>query len=398
MASTDPADTKCHLLTPPGTAAIAVVRVRGPQAWSVVRRHVRGRLGELLEAATPGRLRYGVFVDDAGVVDDVIMSYVSKPAGCDCVDLSCHGGVRVVERILAAFSRAGARVADSSDAPFPARELPEQIRFRALTLLERARTRRAALFLMAQADLLPREYERILQLARDGKVAEAQAALARLAERSTGSHRLIQIAEVALVGPPNAGKSRLANRLAGRHDGAIVTERAGTTRDWVTLDASFEGVPVTLIDTAGDRATDDHLEGAAIGAGRRRIEQADAVILVFDAADRQSEAARSEWWGRLSGRKWILALNKSDLCPKAPSLGDAGPGDAPVAVISAETGDGVDHLRHLIVEQLGIPSLPPGLPIIFEETLRVRTATLASDRVASAEELVEGVRRLMTAC
>jgi tRNA modification GTPase len=251
------------------------------------------------------------------------------------------------------------------------------------------------LFLAAQAHLLPREFERVIQLAESGDAAAARAALLTLVERSDGAHRLAQAAEVALVGPPNAGKSRLANRLAGRVAGPIVTDRAGTTRDWVSLDAAVEGVPVTLIDTAGDRPTEDPLEREAIRVGRRRADSTDLFVLVLDSVNLPAAEALSEWHARLRGREWILALNKSDLCPRV-SLKDFDPPEAVSAVrVSAHNGEGMERLGRLIVRKLRVASLPEGEPIVFEADIRIRMLSLARDEAVSAEHLAERIRRAL---
>jgi tRNA modification GTPase len=124
----------------------------------------------------------------------------------------------------------------------------------------------------------------------DAEVAAAAAVLAaeiavHLAEGERGE-RLRSGLEIAILGAPNAGKSSLLNALAGR-EAAIVSARAGTTRDVVEVRLDLDGVPVTLADTAGLREAADEIEAEGIRRARRRAEEADLVLALFGSHRRQ---------------------------------------------------------------------------------------------------------------
>src|SRR5207248_5371554 len=118
------------------------------------------------------------------------------------------------------------------------------------------------------------------KLAQEARAAAAE--VARLAASFRGGRLLSEGLVVALVGRPNVGKSSLLNALCGR-ERALVTAEPGTTRDYVEAELEWYGVPVTLVDTAGEREVSDPVERRGVELGRARAAQADAVVLVVDA-------------------------------------------------------------------------------------------------------------------
>ena len=116
---------------------------------------------------------------------------------------------------------------------------------------------------------------------------------------------------VAVIGPPNVGKSSLVNRLA-RRDVAIVTASPGTTRDVIEVQLDLEGLPVTMLDTAGLRDTADPIEAEGIARARSRAEQADLRLYVFEAGGAEPEIE--------ADARTILVANKADLARQPSGL------------------------------------------------------------------------------
>jgi tRNA modification GTPase len=170
--------------------------------------------------------------------------------------------------------------------------------------------------------------------------------------------------EVAIVGAPNVGKSTLLNALAGR-EAAITSEYAGTTRDVIEVRMDLAGLPVTLLDTAGLRETDDHVEGIGIELAKKRAEAAD--LRVFLAEDRNDID---------------LPIREQDIVlrPKADLLSDV-PG-----AISGKTGQGVDDL----VREIGrILKDRAGKAGIATRARHRDAMKAASDRLMSAQEILK---------
>src|SRR4051794_29565767 len=157
---------------------------------------------------------------------------------------------------------------------------------------------------------------------------------AHLADGGRGE-RLREGLLVAIVGAPNAGKSSLLNALGGR-EAAIVSTRAGTTRDVVEARLDLGGVPVTLADTAGLRESADEIEVEGVRRARRRAEEADLILAVF-AADQPPDA---ETLAFLRPGTALVVANKTDLAPAPAEIGGLTP-----LPVSARTGAGLDALR-----------------------------------------------------
>lgn len=153
------------------------------------------------------------------------------------------------------------------------------------------------------------------------------AELVRESEKTEVAERVRTGFEVAIVGPPNAGKSTLLNALAGR-DAAITSEIAGTTRDVIEVRMDLQGIPVTILDTAGLRVTQDVLEAAGVERAKKRADQADLRVILCEPGMKPVMDARNED---------LIRTPKSDL----------GNGD-----FSAVTGEGLDALVSDITEVL----------------------------------------------
>jgi tRNA modification GTPase len=331
--------TQVSVLTPPGSAAVAVLAVRGPDAWPVLQRLFKNSRGEPL-AAPPGGFIFGRLGDQAA--DEVILA----AAGSDSFEVHCHGGPRVVAWLLNLFRRSGI----SEEPPAGGDRAPEAAR-----LLPLARTARTAGILL---DQLHGAYDRAEEVVRlGGRSADEMRAVLRRNSR-VGRH-LVEPWTVAIAGAPNAGKSSLLNALAG-FARSVVSPIPGTTRDAVSVSLAFDGWPVDLIDTAGLRDTPDTLESEGVERARAAATGSDLVLWVADSTGPRPESVR-EVAGPLGidDEKVVVVFNKTDLA-------DVAPDEFPEAVrVSAATGFGLPDLAARIVAAL-VPDAPaPGEPVPF---------------------------------
>lgn len=331
-----------------GRAAIAVLRVSGSGTQAVVER--------LVGPVPPARRASvrALRAADGEVVDRALVLWLPGPGsytGEDSAELHLHGGIAVVQAVSAALAQAGARPAEAGEftrraflhgkmdlleaegvADLVAAETEAQRRL-ALAQLGGAqsavladwaeRLRRALAWQEALIDFpdedLPPEVEGEL-------LAELASLAAALEEAAAGAQRGARVRDglvVAVSGPPNVGKSSLVNVLAQR-EVAITSPMPGTTRDALEVWIDVAGVPVTLIDTAGLRETDDPVEAEGVRRALDRASRADLVLHVVEASDP----------GAVAGGGLHVA-NKVDLTPAPPGwLG-----------VSAATGAGIDTLR-----------------------------------------------------
>lgn len=373
---TDLAETIVAPITGTAPAAVAVIRLSGPDAYPIAARV----FAPWPNPVEPWRARYGRFAHGD---DGLILpfpdghGYTGEPA----VEMSIHGGRASVEGLLRACWQAGARPARPGEFSLRAflngrldLSQAEGVRETVDALAERqlrsANWARAGGLRHAITDLRERtlgvlaaiearvdfaeeldELDPALLIAEIGRVAYACAAWVNTAEAG----RIVRDGyRVVLAGLPNAGKSSLLNSLLGR-DRAIVTDTPGTTRDTLEELLVVEGLPVQLVDTAGLRETDDTVEQLGVERSRTAAAAADCVLLLVDSSQGWTPENQTEWDRLLSvlpaGRLHRIAT-KADLDP-SPQGGVEGPR------VSTVTGEGLPEFRtwlaHTLAEHSHLP-------------------------------------------
>ena len=398
----------------PGQGSVAIVRLSGPAALAIGRRLFRAPGNQLWESH---RILYGHVVDPASGerIDEALLLLMQAPrsfTGEDVVEFHCHGGLICVQRVLELVLACGARRAQAGE--FSQRAFLngrlDLTRAEAVSDLVTARSRRAAQLALAGLDGgLQRQIsalrERLLdQLAElearvdfeedlpllDGAAVAAELAAVRfaLAELVAGAAQgqlLREGLRVAIVGRPNVGKSSLLNRLS-RSERAIVTDLPGTTRDLVESELVLQGVPLTLLDTAGIRSTNDPIEQLGIERSRSALASADLVLLLFDLT--------AGWTGEDQALRALVPegvaclvvgnkLDRGELAPEGPVLAD------PAEVrISAATGAGIEELVGTLLARCG-SSGDQGIAV----ALNRRQADLAASAAASLERSLEAAEQ-----
>ncbi|MEB3235357.1 MAG: tRNA uridine-5-carboxymethylaminomethyl(34) synthesis GTPase MnmE [Cyanobacteriota bacterium] len=383
----------------PGQGSVAIVRLSGPEAESIARRLFVAPGDQVWDSH---RILYGHVVDpDSGErVDEALLLLMRAPRSFtreDVVELHGHGGLVCVQRVLALVLAAGARRAypgEFSQRAFLNGRL-DLTRAEALGQLVAARSRRAAQLAMAGLDgglqqrLAPLRSRLLDQLAElearvdfeedlpplDGAAVVAalesvRGELEQLVSESRQGELLRQGLRVAIIGRPNVGKSSLLNRLSQR-ERAIVTDLPGTTRDLLESELVLDGVPLTLLDTAGIRDTDDPLEQLGIARSRAALAGADAVLLVFDLVVGWTPADQALLEQVPPGAPVLVAGNKADQAGvPAGSVRDPLTVLQPAEVVfSALDGSGVGDLVRTLLSRCGATALE-GLQVALNERQR----------------------------
>jgi tRNA modification GTPase len=393
--------------------AISVVRVSGAHAGAI--------LTSLAGAIPPPRMATRILIRDAnqGPIDDAVVLWFPAPksaTGEDIAEFHVHGGRAVLAALFAALSLfENTRAAEPGEFTRRAfengkldlteaeglddlihadtdRQRRQALRQLKGLLGDKARSWRAQIIEASalieagidfsdegdvSAELIAPALERIKSL--HAEIAEVLAAQSR-------SERLRDGMVVAIAGPPNVGKSTLMNQLA-RREVAIVSPHAGTTRDVIEVQLDLDGYPVTVIDTAGIRATEDPVEQEGVRRARARAAEADLVLwLVEDETHEHAVQGAAPVW--LLRNKIDLNALSGDVAGMGQTWGSA------YFEISAARGDGLPELMTALVDHAeNVFGADDGGLISRERQRRLLGETVASlrrsiDAVGSGEELV----------
>ncbi len=367
-------DTIAAIATAPGVGAVGIVRLAGPESFAIAGGVFRARAGKRVVETPAGRVLFGRIVDGDETIDEALLLTFRAPhsyTGQDVIELQTHGGPAVLRAVLGLVLRRGARPAGPGEFTLRAfmngrLDLVQAEAVLDLVNAQSERARRGAAMGLTKAlserlELIQSDITQVygnLQAVfdyPDEGVEESEfgeplgRALARI-DRLLATARAGRIAQrgarLALVGRPNAGKSSLLNALLG-FERSIVSERPGTTRDYLEAPLDIGGIPITAVDTAGLRETADLIEAAGVTSARRVAESADLTVLLFDGSAPLQEddlsLARS-----LDPVRSLVVASKADLegAWSDKSLG------VPVLHVSAKTGEGLDALRDRIREHL----------------------------------------------
>ena len=397
-------DTICAPATVPGTGAISVIRVSGPEALTIADKVITCRKGSIAEAAGY-TIKFGNIYDTSGaLLDEVLVSVFRAPhsyTGENSIEISCHASSYIVSSVMDLLYAAGCRAAEPGE--FTQRALlngkmdlaqaeavadviasqnaaAHRIAFKQMkggfsTELKGMRSELLELVSLMELELDFSEEE--VEFADRERLNELLAALIAHVSRLIDSFKLGNAIKngvpVAIAGATNTGKSTLLNVLLGE-DRAIVSDVHGTTRDTVEETLNIDGVLFRFIDTAGLRETNEIVEKIGIERTFKKISEASIVLGMIDltrdfesTCETISEIIEKVDFG---SQKLVFLLNKTDICEVnknvstinyivslldnkwitsnvVNSVSEAAY-DAPIIPISAKTGAGIDVLRSVL--------------------------------------------------
>ncbi|SMC00025.1 tRNA modification GTPase trmE [Hymenobacter roseosalivarius DSM 11622] len=366
-------DTIIALSTPPGAGAIAVIRLSGPEAFALTDGLFRGKN---LAGQPSHTLHYGTLREaDGRILDEVVVSLFRGPNSYtreDVVEISCHGSDYIVQQVLAAFTRRGARFAEAGE--FTKRaflhgafDLAQAEAVADLIAADSALSHQVAMqqmrggFSRELRDLRARlvQFAALLELEldfgeEDVEFADRTGLVALLEEVQALVRRLLHSFELGnvikngvitvIAGRPNAGKSTLLNALLNE-DRAIVSAVAGTTRDLIEDEVSIEGIRFRFVDTAGLRETTDEVESIGVERTRQRVRQAALLLYLFDLTTNTPGNVQAEIEAlNPGGQIPMLAVgNKRDVASEAQL--QAFSTQPNTLLIAANPGEGLEELR-----------------------------------------------------
>lgn len=300
------ASTWCFL-TDEGPAAIAVAQLSGPAVADFLAKHAVFHTPITLDALRRGALRRANLVDPVGDPIDDVLVQIESTAPDWLLQVHLHGSPGIAQRLRALLREVGfTETAVPLHDPWRS---TTRVEAEVLALLPQISTWGGVRWLLRMRSELPAEMCRALSAE---TIETARSILAPLLERGWIVETLLRPARVAICGPPNAGKSTLMNTLTDRPV-SLVSDRPGTTRDWIEATGQAGDFPVTWIDTAGMRNTTHELEAAGIERARQIIRESRFSIAVLDVTQAGSVATRDFICQFGDQTPTLVVWNKCDL-------------------------------------------------------------------------------------
>ena len=374
-------DTIAAVATGMTPSGIGIIRVSGEDAFSIASSVFTKKNGKVLSEYEDHKAYFGLIHDSDTVLDEVILLVFKGPnsfTGEDTIEIQCHGGILMMNKILDLCLRNGARCAqpgeyskraflngkmDLSEAEAVMDVISSQndlalknsVRQLRGSLYEKIKSvREKILYELAYIESALDDPEHFDLTGYPEKLSERLLEILRELEKLSDSYDdgrvLSEGVRTVILGKPNVGKSSLLNILAGS-ERAIVTDIAGTTRDAIEEKINIGGVLLHVIDTAGIRKSDDVVEQIGVSKALEIAQDADLVIMVVDSSDSLSQEDEEILsFIKKNDKKCVILLNKSDLGSVIGPEEIACYTSNPVILFSAKEKEGIEELKKFIVD------------------------------------------------
>lgn len=378
--------TIAAIATPHGTGGISVIRISGEESINICDKVFCAKSKKPLKDAKTHTIHYGNIVANSDVIDEVLVSVMRAPNTFtreDVVEINCHGGLVVTEKVLLAVIEAGATLASpgeftkraflngridlsQAEAVIDIINSPSSLALSvAANQLGGALSddinslRDKILEILAKINVtIDYPEEDIDDVEKDELINELKLIKKKISDLLETSQRGKLIRDginTVICGKPNVGKSSILNLLA-RDNRAIVTDIAGTTRDVIEERITIGNAVLNVFDTAGIRNTDDTIESLGIDKSKECIKNAELVLFVADSVT-GIEDEDKEIFSSLDNKNVIIILNKSDIA-KCDVEGLSG--NHPLLTLSAKTGEGLDKLSDAIENMFKLGQITAG--------------------------------------
>ena len=410
-------DTIAAVATGCSNSAISIVRMSGDGCIEVADRIFSSRAGFSLEKCASHTAHHGWIADGDEVIDEVIAVVMRAPrtyTGEDTVEINCHGGSYVTERVLETAVKYGARLAepgeftrraflngkmDLSQAEAVGDLIASQnegaLRVSVRQLKGRLRDeiedmREKILYEIAFIESALDDPEHISLDGYPERLGDVVKGLCGRLDRQIASFREGRIIKegirTVILGRPNAGKSSLLNLLLGE-ERAIVTDIEGTTRDTLEAQLNLHGILLNIVDTAGIRKTGDPVEQIGVERAMRSARDADLIIYVADSS-REPDENDEEILSFIQDRQAVILLNKSDLSPVYTEDALKRRTEHPVIPFSARDGVGMDILEKALRDMFFQGKISPeeGMITSIRHKRELEEARLSLGRVQKSVE------------
>ena len=370
-------DTIAAIATGMTNSGIGIVRISGEEAFSVIDRIYKSKGNKLLSKEKSHTIHYGYIYDGEDMVDEVLVSVMRAPrtyTGEDTVEINCHGGLFVVQKVLEAALKYGARMAEPgefskrgflngkmdlskaeavmdlihSKSEYAYKNSLNQLKGNLFAKIKECREKLIYEIAFIESALDDPEHIDINGYSEKLKVTvkKLERELVKLIDSSMNGKIIKEGIKTVIVGKPNAGKSSLLNVLLGE-ERAIVTDIEGTTRDVLEESINLGGIKLVMMDTAGIRDTEDIVEKIGVEKAKDHVKDADFIMYVVDSSKPLDEND-NEIFKMLKDKKALVLLNKMDLHTVVTEDEIKRKTESEVISISAKENLGIDVLTEKI--------------------------------------------------
>ena len=370
-------DTICAIATSQGVGAIAIIRVSGEEAISIVNKIFKGKNLENVDSHT---INYGHIIDkENNIIDEVLVSVMKAPrtfTAEDTVEINTHGGISPTKKTLELLLESGCRLAEPGE--FTKRaflngriDLLEaeavmdmidskteqqrkmainQISGKVSNLINDLRNDMVQIISNINVNIDYPEYDDVEIMTNNilvPKIQNLNNRIEKILKESENGKIIKEGIKTSIIGRPNVGKSSLLNNLL-EEDKAIVTDIAGTTRDIVEGQISINGVLLNMIDTAGIRETNDLVESIGVEKSLKIMEESDLILFMVNNNEEITDDI-FELLNKIGNKNYLLLINKTDLERKI-DLDKINVEKSKIVELSVKDNKGIDDFKNKIIE------------------------------------------------
>lgn len=372
-------DTIAAIATGMTNSGIGIVRISGSEAFSIIDNIYKSKTNKILSKEQSHTIHYGHIYDGEKLVDEVMVSVMRAPrtyTGEDTVEINCHGGLFIVQKVLETVLKHGARMAEPgefskrgflngkmdlskaeavmdlihSKSEYAYKNSLNQLKGNLLEKIKSCREKIIYEIAFIESALDDPEHIDITGYSEKLSVTvkELEKEISDLIASSENGKIIKEGIKTVILGKPNAGKSSLLNVLLGE-ERAIVTDIEGTTRDVLEESVNLGGMKLVIMDTAGIRDTEDVVERIGVEKAKDYAKEADFIMYVVDSSKPLDENDE-EICALLRDKKSIVLLNKMDLASVITEQEMQEKTGSEVISISAKENVGIDRLAEKVKE------------------------------------------------